>query len=891
MTAIQGRGVAALLLGLAVLCAHAAAEQAGAPLRVARAESSASVLPALEMPSAAAGSRQRTHLLGADPGMAALLEQLGAAKRFGRIAREQAMAAYDQSGYEAAVPLLYTAHVLQPRDPDLLRFLGFAAKSTGRYELACDALERAAIDTPNEYTVWWWLGDAQRLLGHYEESVESMERARGLAPEEEQVDLGGYVDYSVRLADPAPSWEHFDYHRDFANRHRAHRRARRLVAELQAALDRVPEFDPGDTEAWARLGWVCSEIGYQYMFLMDYETALLYFERAVRHYRRIGSAAETARNLNNAADAFAARAECDWPRHAHWLRQAVRHRQDAYAIARGLPDPAQQRYTLGRYIEDLAWSVPPGDPKLVELRAVASRELPRQGDIEDYSMAAVAQGEAVCRLAAGDYGGARQLLEKVLPHIDASEFLEDTIRAARTRALLAHIYSEQGQMQTAIAYGVEAVETLDRVRTFIHADAFALSPAIPILRLAGCSVLRAAIGNGDWEFAVRIAEDLKQRVEHALLGGAIADELHFSDFALEAALTRARIPEIEIELSRARADGRNEDAASLRAHLGHARGRLEALLLPVSYARTAQLNFEFMPQRVSTEIQAALPDGAMFVSFAVGRFGACQLVITPETIDGAYLPDADETTLTVLAGEVRKALAEGVDPAPLLDDLGERLGLAGLGAPPLLFVSPDDPLFDLPMDLARTGGRFLFEDSAVAHVLGGAHLVHALALPPAGEAPPLWCTAAEGCAETDLRAPGAPHGALYLEAPAHVRMDSLINSALLLRGGAGADGRLSFAELLAHPLPARVAGVCLGDGWPGDAPPGLPMRVFAQAMAYADVAAFTANTGHAPCPVLRALVEAEGLDAGALAVLKRDGLEQGRPPAEWAPWAFYGARN
>jgi tetratricopeptide (TPR) repeat protein len=884
--------VLALILGtLPLLGAVAPSEGPVSPgaVRVAAVEAVNETPNPAAMVAPARVNLQRTHRLGPDPGMAALRLFLGVGARLDTVARAAAEAAYASNNIHSAVPLLYATHVLAPEDTLSLRRLGFAAKTSGHYELAYDALRHATLRSPGEFEVWWWLADTERLLGFYNDALEHMRHALQLAPPAQAKDLADYVAYSEYLADPTPSWESFDIHRDFAARHQETRRMRRTAAEYQEALALLPEFDADDTEAWARIAWAAMETGYQYAYLQEHETAIYFFERAARLYERTGVPVDTGRCLNNAADSYAVLAATQPARRGELLDRVIERRDQALALNRHARDPVQSRYTMGRLLENLVNRHGAEHPRVTELRKLALGELPWTGAIEEFSMVAIAEGEIACRVSEGDLGGARQLLERIRSYLVASQYLEDTIRLAKHETTLAHIQQQQGHAGAAIQSGQDALAVVAQVRGYLHAEAFMRSEAAISLRHSHAAIVRGAISAGDFTMALASAEEYRAAHLTTLLGGAAAGEAHFADLGLEATLAAARLKVIAAERAEAEAAG-DQDAL---ARLAEDEAREQAL---VRRLESRPETSDSMPVHqlgitpvLPDELRTAVPEDALYIAYIVDPWGACALTVGSEGIGGVLLDEADEHTLFETVTAFQRAVRGGGEATPALETLASAIltPLAATFGERRLIFAPDYVLYSVPFAALPLDGAYLVERHDVAHITSGAHLVRAHTAPQRAGDSVILCRAEDGGGESMLFDEAA--AVAYVEAPIDVWTGEATLTALLLAPGEGFDGRLHVAEIAARTLPPAAA-LCLGDGWPPSGTGQEPVQTLTHALMLAGADSAVFNLWRTACAPVQALAEA-GFDGGrALNGQQRAQISAGAPLAEWAALVVYGPR-
>ena len=836
----------------------------------------------------ARGSLQHTHYFGADPGMAALRLFLGAGGRLDTLARTAAEAAYGGPDLKSSIHLLYTTHVFAPGDDLSLRRLGFAAKTSGYYELAYDALRHATTVNPDSYEAWWWLADTDRLLGFYDEAVEHMGRARDLAPATETANLQDFVTYSENLANPERTWDTFNTHRDFAQRHRDTRRVRRAAAEYQATLDHAPSFAPDNTDAWARIAWISMQMGYQYAFLQEHETAAFYFEQAARLYGHTLVPLDVGRCLNDEADSFAVLAVTEPAQRNTWLDQAIQCRERALDLNQNASDPVQSRYTVGRLLEDAVTRYGTNNPRVAELRLLAVNELPWSGAIEDFSLVAMAEGEAACRLAEGDLGGARQLFERIRPYLAGSEYLSNTFRVARLDYTMAYIHQQQGHAGAAIEAAQNALASVAQARTYLHAEAFLRSPAAWILRYAHCAVARGALSMGDFAQALATTEAYHATRLNIILDSATPSKAIFADRGIEVKLAKARLDSLAALRAEAKADGDSEALAWAAANEARENEHLQQIRTYPQDAENVGLErIEEYPVGPNA-LQQALPADALYIAYLTDPWGSCAVTAGTEGLGGATLDGASEAMLLDAVLAFQQAIRGNGDAAAPLQALAQALmaPLAATLGQRRLLIAPDDMLYTLPFAALPLANGFLVQQNDVALVTSAAQIVQSMEYAPTPGEGALVCRAAEGGSEAMLYAENHPLVA-YIEAPVDVWPGAAPLSALLLRPGGGEDGRLHLSEIATHVISSAVT-LCLGDGWPPTSAPFETVQSLAHSLKLAGTGAAVFNLWPADCATMRDGTALNFSGAHAFCAWQRDAIAAGSPLSAWSNYQFYG---
>lgn len=821
--------------------------------------------------------------------------------------------------WEAAV-LLEQAHALDDRDMEVASKLGYALKETGRYERALDLLFLASVEDSVNYLVWLWLGDVQRLLGDYDGALESMQMARDLAPPGQVDELEAFVGYSRILAEKSPSWENFETHRDFAGRHQFTGRIRGLIAEYFNALDVAPETGLTPEDAFERKAWTYAEIGVQHAFLKEHDVALEYYDRAVALYGEARNDLDAARNLNNMADAFYFLAEREGADREALLDQSLEMRQRALDRVRRANEPEYMRYIQGRLLGSLLARYSATDSRVLEVRARNLRELPRSPIIDDYAIAAVADGEAAFRLADGDIAGARVLLENVLEYYEASEFLEDSERAAAHLATLAHIYTEQEHYGVALQLAEKAAETISGIRRVMNPDTFSRSGTVALMRQVAAALVRLHLLLDDPEAALDVSEQYHLQTRVDLLGSRVVGDPAYTEYATEKRLLQRRLPEFREAHETALETGDAERAERLAARIALDEQRLEWLERGVEFVTAAQLDFRPIAPRSSEDLLAAIPGNAVYVAYHVDRHGAVALIAEDGAVRGVFLPEAGEVGLREAVNELWDALGGVADEADEADADAVLTGLharyvAPLGAieAEVVYVAADDLLAAVPFHALHASGE---APLGLAHVVAAAPALSAVIerprragspapglrfiTPEAIEAPPERLAGASpelfaGAEATPaaIFAPNLP-AALHIAAPIELQPAAPALNALLLHDGAP----LYAASILPRRLDARQAALELV--FPEDAALGGGRKLLplVDAFRYAGARAVMLNAWN-PAPeaaelFVRAFYAAleDAPDPGQAYRAALEAARKAHPdPRDWAAFQLHGAAD
>lgn len=748
---------------------------------------------------------QNGRTFGADPGGEAVAWFLGWNGQGAAMIRARGSAFYTEGTLVDAERWLGLAQVLDPDDLPGLKNMAFALKATGRYEEAHDALAACLERDPADFDFWWWYGDVQRLLGEYEESVESLRAAVDAAPDARREELNRYVDYSRSLAATDPSWENFEYHRDFAHRHDTVHRVRRLIAEYEAALAVAPETPPDDAEGLAKKAWVNAQLGMQHAFLKEHAVGAWYFGRAIELYTTSNNPEDIVRNLNSLGDCYAAIAERAPEDRALFIEEAVACRARAEEMARSFNTLDLWRHTLGRQLETLAQWHALDDPILVAVRERAAKEIPFSGPINDYSLCSILRGEIACRMKAGDHAGVRVLIEMTLPYLVKSQYLEDSEQAARYRAVLGQCLLAQDHPKQAEEAARQAYAGVDQIRSFTDGDAFLRSSAPRTLREAAGVIARAAIGREDSAAAFSAIEEYEGRRLAALLGAAPASETHRTDYPAELESTRGRAAKLARDLEQARQSGATPRVRILELCQAHDQARLEWLERRSAFAAGARLTAKPPAAIDAAALQAAMPADAACVLYLADSAGLAAVVVRNDGVVARFTEGATSESLLDATRRLRAALVKGEDTASFLAELEASIlapVLPELARERIYFV-PDVSFAGLPLEALPMDGAVLGVTHTTACALSGAHVAASFARARAGGGV-IECGATAPCRAADLREPASPVSLLRLRCPASVMEPNAVDSAFVLAGPGNQPEYLYWRDLLTCRWPAPL---------------------------------------------------------------------------------------
>ena len=752
------------------------------------------------------------------------------------IAPETAKNAYDQGNYAAAAPYLEFLHRVSPGDLTITKQLGFALKEIGRYEDAHDLLFEATVQDPGDWMPWWWLADTQRLLGEYKKAYDSMVTARDTAPETERAKLQEYVDYTEALGTPVQTWAVFEKHREFARRHEKLRRVRRTIAEYMSALECAPPVDPKKDETTVRIGWVNNQMGIQYNQLKEPDLALDHFLRSARAYQAAQSPPDVMMAYQNIGVTYRVLAEITPARAKEFLEAGAKYWADALKIAHELNDVPYIRYTQAGQLNSLAPARGLDDADVKALREANLKELPWKGPLNEYTTAAVALAELNCRMAEGDYAGARIVGEMALPFYTQSDFLLDTEETVHIYLCLAQAYTQQGHYDTAIEQTRLAQEKLDRLRGYMTLDAFAQSSNLDALRAIAVARIRASILKGDFETAQRFAEEYQLQARADLLGSKVTDDAARNDLATERELLKREQPLIEQDLAAAKASGAKEEEQRLTARTAADAQRAAWLEKGLAFTASAAVSYRALPLLGALELASGWPADTALVILLSDDFGSVGLVFDGKTTWGANLPearDADVRDLVQKAAGVLTAPDQALPAfealhARLLKPLGEHLSAKNL------YFATDGPLAGIPLELCRAEVQFLIAQHDIAYVPSASYLVHLRSMPRTGAPGVRLACAGDACAPLQALLPGAelcaneiclahattPARLVVLKAPTDLSAPDPTLASITLNAEGTYDGTLYAAELLGAQVKADAAWLLPtgdagsgGEGW------------------------------------------------------------------------------
>lgn len=615
-------------------------------------------------------------------------------------ARQKGMTAYEEEDYETALLYLREAHALNPEDAEVAGRYGFAAKETGAYEAALSALETAVRLRPDEYYYWWWLSDTQRLLGAYTDALKSMERARDVAPADIRQELQEYVAYTSILLDSTPSWENFDQHMDFAERHRKQRRVRRQIEEYVNALDVAPPPEPDNLEGLGRLAWVNQQLGIQYIYIEEPDPAIDYLKQAIEYTRQANVPQEVMRQEQFIAIAYRLKADREPHEEHRHFENAVKHWQRTLDLAIETEDVPYQRYSRGRLLDTLVRFLPLDDPLLTEIRAINLKEVPWQGPVNDFSTAEAVFGEAKCRLTEGDYAGARILYEMTSSYFEESQYLSDYQRATELYLDLARTYFEQGHFEEALTVAAKAAEKAAEARQYVDADAFNRSSGEHTLRHIAAARARAHIAMNEPALAFAVIESYNAQMLLNLLGARILDDAARTDAASEKSVIRRRIPMLE---SRLALEQDMEETERLQQRLAADKARMQWLEKDLSFLSPQKLNFRPLPAADAESLQQTLGEETLLAAYLFDKWGGTAVLVSRNEIKSALL-DLGEKDL-FLARNALQVDSERTAALAQIALLSEKMvaPLAPMLSGQTLIIMADENSRGLPFNLLFSG--------------------------------------------------------------------------------------------------------------------------------------------------------------------------------------------
>ena len=733
------------------------------------------------------------------------------------------MEAYEKGELPKAVEFLTAAHALDPKDVEVTGRLGFALKETGGYEKALAVLKEATAAKPDDYYYWWWLSDTQRLLGLYKEAVESMAKSRDVAPADTAKSLQEYVDYTAALADRNASWTNFAQHIDFAERHRKNHRVRRQIAEYANALDVAPPVTDDNKEGLARLTWINQEIGTQFDYIEEPDVAVDYFNAALDYANRAALKSDAMRNHQNLAIAWRMLYERAPEKNAPLLEKAISEWTATLALAKETSDTVYTRYAQGRLLDCLALARPLSDPLTVETRAANDKEVPWKGPVNEFSVAEAVAGEAACRLAEGDFGGARVVLELCLPYFEQSNYLSDYQRSLELYLALAWAYQKQDHPAEALKVMEKADKKAVQAREFVDADAFNRGSGDRMLRGLSVAKARAHATLNEGDAALSAIDAYKSARLRNLLGSKVKDDAARTDAASERDTTRRRIAWLEVRRDTAKNANDTVETARIEGRIASDRARLAWLDREIDVAAPDTLRYEGIPEAGPDTLRAAVPEGTVVLDYLFDKRGGVGVAVL-RSASTARLIDTSDSALR--AASARIVPADPAASGPVLSELGEKLikpfvpewtGTAQV-------VVCTDPATDhIPFGaLQNDGAPWAVTLSSADSAAQFAHLLAAPAVNPARLRAVLsredragaFAAPAEGTPPVErkigaeatpdaLVADAQPTDAVHAACLIDARPSDTMLCALVLAGENGA-GELPMARLLGSPVPAAV---------------------------------------------------------------------------------------
>lgn len=843
---------------------------------------------------------------------------LGLDQNLGQVYKQQGDAAYQADKLGDAARSYSLALDFAPNDVEMMGRLGFARKEIGNYEGAVDVLKRAIAVAPEEFQYYWWLGDAQRMLGQYEEAVASMIKARDLAPEDQKKELADYVTYTQGLASDEVSWVHFDQHAGMANRHDTLRRSRRCVAEYLRAAELAPTESDETNNANLRLGLAYTNIGIQYSFLKEPDVAIDYYLKSLSAFESGNLTDWRMRAQQNLAIAYVIWAGQDESRKVELLSKSAEHWEAAFDLAQYRQDAEYTRFTRGSLLQTLAAIYPVDDPVVVEVREANRKELPFNGPINEFSVAAVCMGEIACRLRERDYAGARIVIDMTLPYYEGTHFLLDNEEAVRLRTAAANVYAYQGHAKQALEAADKAMAQMKVVRGYMDSDTYNRSDNEKTYRHAVCAYLRAALANDQPELAWTAYERYHSMTQEDILGSKVRDEAMYTDATTEMMLVRNRLATLRPELEAATAANDSERIGFLEERLRKDEARQQWLEKNVTLPAPNSLGYQPIRVEEAAVLREKLPADATLVTYAFDQTGGIALVCTASGVQGVALDGVTDEVLYGLMAQLRHAL--GTDAAaatPLLEQLHQLLVAPVIAqvTTPILLIAPDEVLRYLPFEALQAGGKALVDQYAIGYVNSASYLEHArrqertshtqlralvqdpayaAVLAPALDA---WPSSERFLGEeaTEARA-RATQGfdVLQLSCEANISATDPMLSDLHLAPGENQDGAFYAAEWLATYSPAALAVLDLGYTLAADGVRGRDLAAFVEGTVQAGIPAILTNLWTPPAEERAAFLTRfyrELPTRGRVAALQaaKQAYRQAHPDSlAWAAYVLWG---
>lgn len=636
-------------------------------------------------------------------------EFLGMDVRLGDAYRQLGAAAFKDGKLQEAVKLLSTAADFLEPDADLLGQLGFAQKTMGQYERGAKALQQAVDKDSARAEFWLWLGDAQRLLGDYDASVKSFETCKGLAPKEGVATVDEYLEYSQSLAKLEPNWDDLETHFDFAKRHELQGRVLRVIAEYQAGLQVAPPVKDDETDKLFRTGWAQLQMGTQWAYYKQPKLAVDYYLQGLDTYTRGKSESDIMRVHQNLALNYEQMAERYPLERESTLEKAAEEWQSAADLASQLGDTEYLRHVQGGLLYALVATRPVDDPRIVELRTVLEKEVPRRPPVNDYSVASAVRGEAAARLKEGDLAGARALLEMSESYYKETGFLMDLETRARLLAQLAGVYVQQGHGEKAQETGVQALQQIQDLRKYLDADGFLRSANPATERRVAAARALAALQLKKPEDAMFALEQYQAVFAEEALGSRVKDEEWRTDFRTEDQLLLEREGWLKKKLDESTAANDMAQAEWYQDRIDEIADRVKRLPLAQQLAPGAKPSYRGVEVLPAAETQAAMPENTAVLYLHTGEFSGVAVVLTREGAQGYPLEGATDAAMEKAAAGLRAALDAGKadDARSALVTLNDALLAPLKGKLPesgTLAIAADQVLYGLPWRAMDTGG-------------------------------------------------------------------------------------------------------------------------------------------------------------------------------------------
>ncbi len=630
---------------------------------------------------------------------------------------------YDAGEYRQAAGAYDKAFELEPKDGDARWKAHYARLSAGKYEEARDFFNSVVATDPNNGAAFLNLGQAQYYLGNYEEAVKSLQKSVELSPKKWVADRENQLQYARRLASKEKSAENFEAHVDMADWHNDRDRTDRAVAEYEAALAVSAARD-------SRAAWANFVLGQLYLHLYEFEKTEGYLQEAISIAREIDDWSTLSYSYQFLGDLYGTLSEIHADREVEYEEKSLKAHELQLEMCKNIGDKQRQIDALAHLTKCHLRLCGLDCEQTKKYRAELTKHLPApDAEIEDPAIFRVVSTECDLRYEEKDYAGAEKLLLQMIKSL----WFMDQEGDPSAYAKLAILATRTNQYDKGIHYALEGIRQLSGLRTQMGTDSFRQKVGGGLWAALFGSIIECAAKKGDSRAVFNYSEEYKARALAELLGTK-AGMLRTQDMTLARTASAEAPAPAETPVS-----GNAPTAGSASRDLTIEENRYKRLPEDSRVAGKQVPNYETVEALDAAAVQA-MAEGFTFISYDILYDSSLAIVLSHDSIDFVWLPDATEKLLhdkvdkfrnglgikaalqrdlTVEAGVGAEAAEDGRDAA-LRESLQQLYD--GLIAPvrpyiktDLVYVSCDGILNYVPFEALQNDGRYLIEDYAIAY--------------------------------------------------------------------------------------------------------------------------------------------------------------------------------